>query len=324
MLYYFAPLEGITNSIYRNAYHAFFCPMDKYFTPFFVPSQQGLSSKDQKDLLPEQHIDQYLVPQLLTNRSEDFIRAARQLKELGYAEVNLNFGCPSGTVVSKKRGAGFLAYPDELQKFLDEIFSSSDLLISIKTRIGMENPSEFDALLELYNAYPLSELIIHPRIRRDFYRNHPNLTVYQTALAESKHPIVYSGDLFTAQQIKSFTASFPQTKAVMLGRGLIANPGLGGHVIDGTPITQEQLWAFHEQLYLKYQEVLFGSTPLLHKMKEIWHYMICLFPDGSKHAKRLKKAQTSSEFEAAVFAIFRDLSLSQEAGYVPPHEAQNL
>jgi tRNA-dihydrouridine synthase len=138
---------------------------------------------------------------------------------------------------------------------------------------------------------------------------------------ESKHPIVYSGDLFTAKQIKAFEASFPETKAIMLGRGLIANPGLLGHVKTGIPLTQEQLWAFHQHLYLRYQEVLSGSKPLLHKMKELWHYMICLFPESSKHAKRLKKAQTTLEFESAVSSIFRDLTISQEAGYVPPHQA---
>jgi tRNA-dihydrouridine synthase len=320
VLYYFAPLEGITNSIYRNAFHNFFHPMDKYFTPFFVPSQRGLSSKDLKELLPDQNEGLYLVPQLLTNRSEHFIRAAQQLQGLGYQEVNLNLGCPSGTVVSKKRGAGFLTDPSELERFLDEIFSVSDLGISIKTRIGLKSADEFEVLLELFNAYPLSELIIHPRIQTDYYRDRPNLEVYRSALSESKHPVVYSGDLFTAKQVHTFHASFPQTKALMLGRGLIANPGLMEQVALGTPLTKEKLWAFHEYLYLRYQEVLFGTKPLLHKMKELWHYMICLFRESSKHAKRLRKAQTTLEYEAAVSAIFRDLSLLEEAGYVPPHE----
>lgn len=321
MLYYFAPLEGITNSIYRNAYHTFFKPMDQYFTPFFVPSQKGLSARDQKELHLEQNKELTLVPQLLTNRSDDFIKASQQLQDLGFKEVNLNLGCPSGTVVSKRRGAGFLAEPKELQKFLDEIFYSVNINISIKTRLGMKHPSEYESLMKLYNQYPLSQLIIHPRIRQDFYRNHPNLELYRFALSESKSPVVYSGDLFTAKQIHDFCSSFPQTTALMLGRGIIANPGLFEHATEGINLTKEKLWAFHEHLYFRYQEVLFGEKPLLHKMKELWHYMICLFPENSKYAKRIKKAQTCVEFEAAVSSIFRDCSLSEEAGYVPPHEA---
>lgn len=321
MLYYFAPLEGITNATYRTVHHIHFSPMDRYMTPFFVPTAaRGLSSKDKKALLPEMNQHMPLVPQLLTNRSEAFLRAAQQLQELGYSEVNLNLGCPSGTVVAKKRGAGFLANLEDLKRFLDEVCSAAPLGISIKTRLGLEDPSEFDLLLQLFNQYPLTELILHPRVQKDFYRNHPNLSAFQTALHASKHPVVYSGDLFTPAQILDFAHSFPTVKGVMLGRGLIANPALAEQVINGTPLTKERLWHFHESLYARYQEILFGSRPVLHKMKELWHYMICLFPESDKYAKRLRKAQSPAEYEAAVQAIFRDLTLSPDAGYHAPHE----
>lgn len=317
MLYYFAPLEGITNALYRQVHRAHFPAMDKYFTPFFVPSATGLSSKDRRELLPERNEGISLVPQLLTNKSEDFLAAAAQMRQLGYKEVNLNLGCPSGTVVSKKRGAGLLAFPSDLRQFLDELFSGAEIGISIKTRIGMEHPSEFEALLEIYNAYPLTELIIHPRVRKDFYRNHPNLSSYQEALKNSRSPVVYSGDLFTPEGVFAFVQAYPSSMAVMLGRGLLANPGLGATVMGGAPLTKDRLLDFHQDLYLRYQEVLFGEKPVLHKIKELWHYMICLFPDHEKHAKLLRKSQTLGDYEAAVSAIFRDLTLSPETGYQP-------
>ena len=110
MEFYFAPMEGITGYIYRNAHQKFFPGMDKYFTPFLSPNEnRALNPKEKKDILREHNIDLYVTPQILTNRADFFLRAARELKEeYGYEEVNLNLGCPSGTVVSKGKGAGFL------------------------------------------------------------------------------------------------------------------------------------------------------------------------------------------------------------------------
>lgn len=321
MLYYFAPLEGITNALYRSAHRALFPSLDQYYTPFFVPSSaKGLSDKDTRALLQEQESGIPLVPQLLTNRSADLLLSARQLKDMGFDEVNLNLGCPSGTVFSKKRGAGFLTAPDELRRFLDDVFCHTPLAISIKTRIGVSDPSEWETLMDIYNAYPLSELIIHPRLREEFYRGQPHHDVFAEALAKSRAPVVYSGDLFSPSQIKDFATRYPSAKALMLGRGLIANPALAAVACGGKPLEIDQLSAFHQLLYLRYQEVLSGTKPLMHKMKELWHYMICLFPEHEKHAKRLRKAQTTADYEAAVAAIFRDLPLLPDGSYHPPHE----
>ena len=172
MKYYFAPMEGITGYIYRNVHHRFFPGMDKYFSPFISPgTKKTMTPKELRDILPENNQDYTLIPQILTNRSGDFLRLCRDLKEYGYKEVNLNLGCPSGTVVAKKKGAGFLEYPNELDRFLEEIFAGTDLKISIKTRIGKDDPEEFEKLLEIYNKYPLEELIIHPRVQTDYYKN---------------------------------------------------------------------------------------------------------------------------------------------------------
>jgi len=321
LLYYFAPLEGITNALYRSAHRALFPSLNKYFTPFIVPgSSKGLSAKDMRALLLEQESGIPLVPQMLTNCSADLVLSAWQLKDLGFSEVNINLGCPSGTVFSKKRGAGFLTAPDALRRFLDEVFSQTPLPISIKTRIGVSDPAEWETLMELYNAYPLSELIIHPRLRAEFYRGKPHHDIFAEALAQSRAPVVYSGDLFSPSQIADFAASYPNTKALMLGRGLIANPALAAVACGGKPLEIDQLSAFHELLYLRYQEVLSGTKPLMHKMKELWHYMICLFPEHEKHAKRLRKAQTTEDYEAAIAAIFRDLPLLPNGSYHPPQE----
>lgn len=318
MLYYFAPLEGITNALYRSAHRAQFPTLDKYFAPFFVPGSQGLSAKDRRELSPEHNPQMTLVPQVLSNRSEAFLLTAEHLAQAGFSEVNLNLGCPSGTVFSKGRGAGALADLDTLRRFLDDCFAKTPLPISIKTRIGVADPAEWADILALLNSYPLHELIVHPRLRTEFYRGKPHLDAYAMALAESRAPVVYSGDLFTVAQIRNFVTAYPQTKAIMLGRGLIANPALAAELMHGTALTTEQLATFHDRLYARYRAHLSGAKPLLHKMKELWHYMICLFPNNEKHAKRLRKAQSLADYEAAVAAVFRELTLVPTQGYSPP------
>ncbi len=318
MLFYFAPLEGITNSTYLHAHRRFFGPLDKYYMPFFLPnSQTGVPGLQRRELQLAHGESIPLIPQVLTNQSGDFLRAAEVLKEFGCTELNLNLGCPSGTVVSKGRGAGFLPRREALARFLDEIFAASPLPISIKTRIGMEDPEEFPSLLDLFNQYPITQLTIHPRLRRDFYRNHPNLSAFRLACSESRNPLVYSGDLFSPAQIKDFQQEFPHIDAIMLGRGLIANPALADLTRGGQPLTRERFLAFHDYLYAQYREVLSGPAPVLHKMKELWHYMITRFPDHQKALKRLRKATALPDYEAAVAAIFRDLPLDPEAGYNP-------
>lgn len=320
MLYAFAPLEGITNGLYRAAHRAVFPTLDRYYTPFFVPGERGLSSKDLLALAQELEEGVPLVPQLLSNHSTNIHAAAVQLHGLGFSELNLNLGCPSGTVFSKRRGAGALADLESLQRFLSEIFESTPLPISIKTRIGVADPREWDKLLPLFNAYPLAGLIVHPRLREEYYRAQPHLDAFSIALRESHAPVSYSGDLFSPAQIESFSAAYPQTSSILLGRGLIANPALVATLTHNAPLTLAQLERFHALVYERYCAILFGEKPLLHKMKELWHYMICLFPDSDKHAKRLRKAQNKSEYETAVAAVFRDLTLNPEGGYHPSVE----
>lgn len=225
MRFYLAPLEGITGYIYRNAYHTFFKPADKYFTPFIVPNQKGeFRSKERKDILPEHNKGMFTVPQILTNKSADFIRTAQQLAEYGYEEVNLNLGCPSQTVVPKGKGAGFLAKPEELDRFLEEIFDGLSMRISVKTRIGKDNPEEFEELLRIYNRYPMEELIVHPRVQLDFYKNTPNWDVFAEAEVKSRNPLCYNGDIFSTEDYRRWREQFPSISSVMLGRGVLANP----------------------------------------------------------------------------------------------------
>lgn len=309
MKYYLAPLEGITTNIYRNAYHKYFLPVDKYFTPFLVPHEKkGFSAKEEREVLPEQNPGLYLVPQILSNDAKGFLNTVNKLKAYGYREVNLNLGCPSKTVVSKSRGSGFLEKTEELNKFLEQIYNGTDVEISIKTRIGKNSPEEFAGLLQIYNQYPVKELIIHPRVQQDFYKNKPNLQVFEQALRESKAPVCYNGDIFCVEDYECLTERFPQVDTYMLGRGIIGNPGLLEEISHGLPADAGRLQAFHDEVLEGYLANCFGEKNALFKMKEIWCYMGGMFPENGKLLKKIKKAQHLSEYQSVCRELFALLS----------------
>lgn len=315
MKFYLAPMEGITGHIYRNSYEKYFHNIDKYFTPFIVPNQSvSLKTKELKDLLPQNNKGLNIVPQILTNNAEGFILTANKLKQLGYEEINLNLGCPAGTVVSKKRGSGFLAYPEELDKFLDEIYKIDNMKISIKTRLGKERADEFYKLIEIYNKYPLEELIIHPRTREDFYGNTLNLEVFKDALKLSKHSICYNGDIFTLNSYNKIINEFPEVNKVMLGRGILANPGLIGEIKNNEFANKEIIKMFHDEIFENYTILLNEDKNAMYRMKELWGYMSHIFTNNKKYYKKIKKAQKAIDYKNAVNSLFIEQDIIKGAG----------
>lgn len=305
MKIYLAPLEGITGHIYRTALKECFDGFDKYFIPFISPNQKGhFSTREKKDVLPENNRGVLAVPQILTNQAEDFIETAKKLAEYGYEEVNLNLGCPSRTVVTKGRGAGFLEEPDRLDRFLDEIFKKREWKISVKTRIGMSEPEEFEDLLKIYNRYPLEELIVHPRLQKDLYKNTPNLDVFAMAAEESRNPLCYNGDICNAEDMKRLRERFPKLDCVMVGRGVLADPALGRVLKGGGQAEKAELRKFHDLLYRAYCEKMSGDRTVLYKMKELWFYFSGLFTNGKKYYKKIKKCERCVIYESIVNELF--------------------
>lgn len=319
MKFYFAPMEGITIHTYRNLCNEMFPYIDKYFSPFLVTKKKTiLNAKELRDILPENNPGINLVPQVLTNDAADFIIMIRELEKLGYREVNLNLGCPSGTVVSKFRGSGFLAKPEELDIFLNQVFDTfagTNMKLSIKTRIGKDTPEEFYHLMEIYNKYQMSELIIHPRTQKDYYKNKPNLTVFEEACKISKNPVCYNGNIFTVKDYQEFIGKFPQITMTMLGRGLVCNPALVAEILEQNRMDKEILREFHSRLYGEYKKMYSGEKNVLFRMKELWCYMIFLFENNDKQRKKLMKSKSLAEYEAAVNELFRECVLDSSLGF---------
>ena len=304
MKHYFAPMEGITDSIYRRVHHQYFPGIDRYYMPFFSPTMHRcLTRKEDRELPIADSVSFTAIPQVLTKNPEDFLWAAQQCADRGYSEVNLNVGCPSGTVVAKGKGAGMLADPEGLDRFLEHIFSKTPIPVSVKTRVGLKEDEEFPHLLDIFNKFPICELIIHPRVRTDFYQPPLRLSSFSYALENSKLPLCYNGDIGSMKTLKETQLRFPQVDAYMIGRGLVGDPGM--LTPDGTNV--KVLEQFHAHLLEEYS-VCFGSARnAMFRMKENWHYLSDHFKGGEKLFKSLRKTTDLEEFQRLSTEIFHTL-----------------
>ncbi len=294
MRYYFAPMEGLTDSIYRRLHHKYFPGVDRYYMPFLSPTiHRTLTHKEDRELPMADSVEFAAVPQVLTKVSEDFLWAAKVCSDRGYDEVNLNIGCPSGTVVSKGKGSGMLRDVPALDRFLEEIFAASPLPVSVKTRLGMEDPEEFPAILEVLNRYPIRELTIHPRVRKQFYDGSVHMEMFDYAVEHSTNPLCYNGDILSLAQAGAIAEKYPNVEAVMIGRGLVADPGM---LSGGTDAAS--LEGFLNELLSVYEVEFGGSRNAMFRMKENWGFLHSRFEGSDKLWKQLRKTTDVSEFKS--------------------------
>jgi len=305
MRYYFAPMEGLTDSIYRRLHHKYFPGVDRYYMPFLSPTiHRQLTHKEDRELPMADSVGFVAVPQVLTKVADDFLWAAQVCRDRGYDEVNLNIGCPSGTVVSKGKGSGMLRDPGALDQFLEEIFSKSPLPISVKTRLGLEKSEEFPAILEVLNRYPIKELTVHPRVRKQFYDGSVDMEMFDYAVKNSKNPLCYNGDILMLTQAEELQKNYPQVQSVMIGRGLIADPGM---LSGGTD--KAALEGFMGELMAVYEVEFGGSRNAIFRLKENWGFLHDRFEGCDKLWKRLRKTTDAAEFKSITAEIFHTLPL---------------
>lgn len=306
----FAPMEGITTALFRQTHQQFFPGVDRYFSPFLSPTQdRRFTPREQREFFPEYNEGIPLIPQILTKNPDDFLWAAGELFAMGYQELNLNLGCPSGTVTAKGKGAGMLANPQALDRFLDTIFSSLPCKLSIKTRLGLETPEEFESILKIYNRYPISELIIHPRVRRDFYRHPVRMAFFDYAIQHSRNPLSYNGSVITPQDYDRIKDAYPNLTGIMIGQGLVSDPFLASKIKNGTVGTIEQLAAFHDTLFERYSQQFGSANNTVKRMKDIWFYLSRLFADSDHACKQILKSKNEVEYRLAVHHMIHDLPM---------------
>ncbi len=316
MKIYFAPLEGITGYVFRNAYEEYYGGIDKYFTPFISPHTKKLmDTREKRDILPENNQGLNIVPQVLTNKAEDLIDLCKQLHEdYGYTEVNLNLGCPSKTVTTKGKGSGFLEYPDQMEEFFDRFFRGSDVKLSIKTRIGYWEVEEAERLFHLYERFPFEEVIIHPRLGSQIYKGTPHYDVFENYLGKTKHSLCYNGDINSLDDLQKLDVKWEKCDKFMLGRGLIARPNMLKETFclenrdEKKNVLSKTEWltfkSFHDELVEGYYAYMCEDRNTLFKMKELWTWWAVMFPGQEKILKKIKKASGLQEYRILVNALY--------------------
>ena len=308
MNYYAAPMEGLTDRVWRQAHQKWFGPAgnaDRYYAPFISPPENRvLIKKKMAELEPAANPGVQVIPQLLAKDGELAAWMIGELRRMGYTEVNLNFGCPSGTVTAKGKGSGMLRDPQKLDAFLDAVFSQAGGPVSVKTRLGVARAEEFGEILDVYNKYPFCELTIHPRVMKQLYRGQADREAFAAYLPACTAPVCYNGDVTTVDDLRALEAAFPGLSGIMVGRGLIADPALLRKAVGGPAASREELRGYHDELYHGYTEAFGMASCAVSRMKAHWFYLIHLFDGADALEKPLRKAREGWEYETVVNQIF--------------------
>lgn len=303
-----APLQGLTDYIFRNAFASFFEGIDLSYSPFLRIERGEVRKSRLRDILPENNKSLELIPQILTKDSEEFLYLASLVTDKGYKEINLNMGCPYPMVVKQGMGSGMLPHPDKLKKLLDDVVEKIDCKLSIKMRTGYESHEEILDLLPVLNNYPLSKIIIHPRTGKQMYKGEVDIDAFRNCLGITDKDICYNGDISDIDSFNSFRNDFPEINDIMIGRGIIGNPFLPAEIkgisIEGDK--KEIVTKFHNTIFEEYSSLLSGDAHILNRMIPFWEYLSSSFSNSRKVFKAIKKSSSVKKYETNVRTVLKN------------------
>lgn len=315
MNYYFAPMEGITDYLYRQIVWKHFPYADKYYAPFIQPNEKPvIVPKEFKEINPENNHGIPVVPQILTRDPMGFIRLGEILEDMGYDEINLNLGCPVRLIVSKGKGSGMLADLDYLDKFFHTIFNHNwKAKITVKTRLGLTDNASFEDLLKVYAKYPIDELTVHPRFRSDFYSGEPRLDEFSkvkdmvdacSCIDLHNTKICYNGNISTTYDRDRIIEKFPFISSIMCGRGALANPALFRVLKGGEFITKKEFIDFHNDIFNTYKSTVTKEKHFLHKLQEMWTYWNQYLCFELEVMQKIRGVSSVEEYTSVITTIF--------------------
>lgn len=306
--FYFAPIKGITDRLFRTIYHKHFPYFDAAVAPFINPQRfAGFNDKLLADIIPGTGDEIETIPQLLYNNAEDFINLGRRLEELGYTHINWNLGCPSPMVANKQRGSGLLPHDDRIIELLEAITAELDAKLSLKMRLGFKSSDEIRRLLPRLDQFDLKEIIIHPRLGKQLYRGHADRETFAECRHLTTHSLVYNGDIVTKDDFNDLCTKLSDINRWMIGRGALADPFLLADIKGITIALAERksrIRAFHDDLYGQLKARLSGPGHLLNRMKQIWAYLIESFPEQQKMLKKIRKVSSEEKYAQVVEELF--------------------
>lgn len=303
-----SPLQGFTDFRFRNAFNHFFGGIDTFYSPYIrLNGKLEIKAAYERDILPKNNSTLEVIPQIITNDADEFLFVSKYVQELGYKELNWNLGCPYPMVTKRCMGSGLISDWERIDAILNKVHQESDILVSMKMRMGYENPTEILDVLPILDKYPLKNIAIHARIGKQLYKGGVDLDSFQTCLENTKHKLYYNGDITSVAQYQKMKERFPSLDHWMIGRGLIADPFLPGMIKNNTteyPENRMEIFGkFHDTLYYDYESALSGSSHVLIKMESFWEYFSTTFPNPQKTFKKIKKAKNFSAYHAAVREI---------------------
>jgi tRNA-dihydrouridine synthase len=303
-----APLKGVTDAIFRNLLDQFYGGVDWAVAPFVsTVSAARIKLKYLRDLLPQNNCAMPVVPQIMSKSAIDFMAMAAALFDMGYGHINWNLGCPYPMVAKKGRGSGMLPYPERIEAFLDRVVPAIPNRLSIKMRLGRFSKAEIFELLPILDRYPLALLIVHPRTGVQMYEGRPDLEAFSQCLLQTRHPVVYNGDIASHSDFVRLSGQFPEVPAWMIGRGAIQDPYLPLLIKQRTLDDAQRMRRFdrfHGALLSAYEARLSGPSHLLDRMKCLWGYFQGAFVDGNRVAKRIRKTRSMDQYRSITEAFF--------------------
>lgn len=305
-----SPLQGFTDFRFRNAFHKYFGGIDTFYSPYIkLNGKLSIKGSYERDILPENNNTLQVIPQIITNDAEEFLFVAKYVKELGYNELNWNLGCPYPMVAKCGMGSGLIKNTEGINHILERVHNETDIIVSMKMRMGYENPTEILDVFPILEKYPIKNIAIHARIGKQLYKGGVDLDSFQRCLDVSKHKLYYNGDITSVAKFKMLQERFPSIDHFMIGRGLIADPFLPSMIKNDTteyPKNRFEIFEeFHDTIYREYDAYLQGPTPIKMKMLGFWEYFSESFSNPQKTFKKIKKAGNQKHYEEAVKEIFK-------------------
>lgn len=307
---HFAPLQGYTEAIYRNAHATCFGGVDIYYTPFVRLEKGNFRKRDIRDIEPDNNHVPHLVPQLLASSPEKAETILSLFIEKGYKEADINLGCPFPLLAKRHNGSGILPYPEEVKALLSIVTKYPQISFSIKMRLGWENPDECIQLAPILNELPLRQITMHPRLGKQQYKGEVNLESFATFRNICKHPLIYNGDIKSIEEIQAIKDQFPSLAGIMIGRGLLANPALALEYKSGEKLSSDEMAKkireMHAIVYQQYEQQLNGGDmQLVNKMKSFWEYLL---PEADKKLlKAIHKSNRIDKYQQAVSNLINRL-----------------
>jgi tRNA-dihydrouridine synthase len=306
-----SPLQGFTDFRFRNAFHRYFGGIDTFYSPYIkLNGKLVIKGSYERDILPENNTTLEVIPQIITNDAEEFLFVANYVQQLGYKELNWNLGCPYPMVAKCGMGSGLISNISQIEHILKRVHNETDIIVSMKMRMGYENPTEILDVFPILEQYPIKNIAIHARIGKQLYKGGVDLDSFQKCLDTSKQKIYYNGDITSVEKFRMMQERFPSIDHWMIGRGLIADPFLPSMIKNNTteyPKNKLEIFeAFHDTIYQEYDAYLSGPTPIRMKMLGFWEYFSESFSNPQKTFKKIKKAGNSKNYEIAVKEIFKN------------------